>query len=121
MNDFKWIENSAYLTDQKGFLSITGLWPRQQPRPTKSTAEHSVYNALSKQLPAHWLAWHSLRIRTENGLEGEGDFIIAIPDRGFLVLEVKGGAIEQRDGRWFQNSYLAERLNAKIDNYLQYL
>ena len=86
-------------------MSISGLWPRHQPRPTKSTAEHSVYNALSKQLPSNWSAWHSLRVRTENGFEGEGDFVIAIPDRGFLVLEVKGGAIEQRDGRWFQNGY----------------
>ncbi len=45
-----------------------------------------------------------MSVRTDEGLEGEGDFVIAIPDRGFLVLEVKGGLIEQRDGRWFQNS-----------------
>ena len=32
-----------------------------------------------------------------------GDFVIAAPDRGLLALEVKGGNIEQRDGRWFQN------------------
>jgi hypothetical protein len=37
-------------------------------------------------------------------MEGEGDFVIAIPDRGFLVLEVKGDYISVRDGRWFQNS-----------------
>jgi len=86
-------------------LNISGLWPRQQPRPTKSTAEYSVYKALSQQLPKNWSVWHSLRIRTEDNFEGEGDFIIAITDRGFLVLEVKGGAIEQRDGCWFQNGY----------------
>lgn len=85
-------------------MSILGLWPREQPRPTKSFAEHKVYTALSKQLPKSWSAWHSLRIRTDEGFEGEGDFVLAIPDRGFLILEVKGGLIEQRDGRWYQNS-----------------
>jgi len=84
-------------------LGILGLWPREQPRPTDSYAENKVYTALSKQLSKNWSAWHSLRIRTDKGLEGEGDFVIAIPDRGFLVLEVKGGYIEQLDGRWFQN------------------
>jgi hypothetical protein len=38
-----------------------------------------------------------------NGVFGEGDFVIADPDRGLLVLEVKGGNIERCDGRWFQN------------------
>jgi len=89
-------------------VSTLGLWPREQPRPTNSFAEHKVYKALSLQLPKNWSAWHSLRIRTDKGLEGEGDFVIAIPDRGFLVLDVKGGLIEQRDGRWFQNGKALE-------------
>jgi hypothetical protein len=38
-----------------------------------------------------------------NAWEGEGDFVIAAPDRGLLVLEVKGGSIELRDGHWLQN------------------
>jgi hypothetical protein len=29
--------------------------------------------------------------------------VVAVPERGLLVLEVKGGRIEQRDGRWLQN------------------
>ncbi|PNU18655.1 hypothetical protein C2E25_16540 [Geothermobacter hydrogeniphilus] len=86
-----------------------GLWPRQQPRPTDSHAEQKVYAALRKQLPQNWTAWHSLRIRTADGLEGEGDFVLAIPQRGFLVLEVKGGHIEQRDGRWYQNGHPLNR------------
>lgn len=84
-------------------MSRTGLWPREKPRPTDSRAEQKVYSALSAQLPDGWTAWHSLRIRTDEGCEGEGDFVIAIPGRGLLVLEVKGGKVEQRDGRWFQN------------------
>ncbi|TYO98084.1 AAA domain-containing protein [Geothermobacter ehrlichii] len=85
---------------------MRGLWPKEQLRPTDSLAEQKVYAALKKQLPKDWTAWHSLRIRTADGLEGEGDFVLAIPHRGFLVLEVKGGHLEQRDGRWYQNGHL---------------
>jgi len=81
----------------------TGIWPRTQPRTTDSHAEQRVYEALKRQLPSSWSAWHSLRIRTTRGMEGEGDFVLAIPERGFLVLEVKGGQMEMRDGRWYQN------------------
>jgi hypothetical protein len=63
------------------------------------------YDALSKQLPKGWSAWHSLWVRTKDGVEGKGDIVITIPDRGFWVLEVKGGLEEQRNGRWFQNSH----------------
>ena len=74
------------------------LHPTQQPRPTKSHAEHRVYG-----LPPGWTAWHSLRIHDDSGAEGEGDFILIDPERGTLVIEVKGGGMEARDGRWFQN------------------
>jgi hypothetical protein len=84
-------------------LSISCLWPREQPRPTESRAEQRIYDALKSQLPKGWSAWHSLSIRTDQGHEGEGDFVLAIPSHGFLILEVKGGLLEQRDGRWFQN------------------
>ena len=81
-----------------------GLWPRQQCRPTESRAEERVYEALSTQLPEGWYAWHSLRIHDGLGIDGEGDFVVADPERGLLVVEVKGGRVEVRDGRWFQNS-----------------
>jgi hypothetical protein len=50
-----------------------------------------------------------MRIRTAASLEGEGDFVLAIPDRGVLVIEVKGGSIEKRDGGWLQNGRPMER------------
>jgi len=80
-----------------------GVWPREKPRPTPSRGEELVWEALRGGLPAGWYAWHSLRIRRGPGRETEGDFVIAAPDRGLLVLEVKGGRIEMRDGRFFQN------------------
>jgi len=90
-------------------MAPTGLFPRGSPRPTTSHAERALHAALSKGLPEGWTAWHSLRVRTRTGLEGEGDFVIAIPDRGILVLEVKGGQVEVRDGHWLSNGKRLDR------------
>ncbi|WP_308197108.1 NERD domain-containing protein [Anaeromyxobacter sp. SG17] len=79
------------------------LNPAEAPRPAKSEAERTVWKALKNGLPSGWTAWHSLRIRDGRNYLGEGDFVLAHPQRGFLILEVKGGRIEQRDGRWFTN------------------
>lgn len=84
-------------------MSVNGLFPRGAPRPTDSAGEQAFFRSLASGLPDGWTAWHSLRVRSESGWEGEGDFVIAVPDRGFLVIEVKGGAIEVRDGQWLQN------------------
>ena len=86
--------------------TTTGLWPREAPRKTKSEAEEKVYYALSTLLPKGWYAWHSLKLRTKTkGEFSEADFIIADPNcPSVLVIEVKGGQIEQRDGRWLQNN-----------------
>ena len=83
-----------------------GLWPREVSRHTESEAEKKVYKALKTSLLGGWYAWHSLRLRTrEKGEFSEADFIIADPNRpGILILEIKGGQIEQRDGQWYQNS-----------------
>jgi hypothetical protein len=86
-----------------------GLFPRGGPRPTRSHAEKAIYKALAEQLPKGWTAWHSLRVRADGTWEGEGDFVLAIPNRGALVLEVKGGAIEVRDGAWLQNGRPMDR------------
>ncbi len=95
------------------------LHPAEQLRPTHSHAEGAVHLALKKGLPPGWSAWHSLRIRTRDGYLGEGDFVLAHPDRGLLALEVKGGRIEQRDGRWFQNG--APMAKAPLDQALGFL
>ncbi len=78
------------------------LFPPNRPRPTTSVAERALHEALST-CDLDWTVFHSLRMRTRAGWEGEGDFVIANPRGGLLVLEVKGGAIEERDGLWFQN------------------
>ena len=89
----------------------TGLWPREVPRHTLSGAERTVYEGLKIGLPVGWCAWHSLRVRTRgHGDFGEADFVVADPHRpGVLILEVKGGIIEQLDGHWFQNGREMDR------------
>lgn len=83
-----------------------GLWPRENPRETKSEAERKVYDAVKASLPDGWYAWHSLKLRTrKRGEFSEADFIIADPNRpSVLILEVKGGQIKQHDGQWHQNN-----------------
>src|SRR5215831_13926983 len=84
-------------------MATPGLHPAAEPRPTGSHAERRVYEALRTALPSDWYAWHSLRLRTRDAYLGEGDFVIAHPARGLLILEVKGGAVCQTDGLWYQN------------------
>lgn len=79
------------------------VYPRKQPRTNLSHAETAVWKALRNNLPEGWRAWHSLKLRVGRGWEGEGDFVIANPERGMLILEVKGGHVELRDGMWSQN------------------
>nr|HMR09966.1 hypothetical protein [Polyangiaceae bacterium] len=62
-----------------------GLYPQAGPRPTTSRAEQALYRALGTGLPEGWTAWHSLRVRTGRGFEGEGDFVIAVPGRGVIL------------------------------------
>ena len=73
-------------------------------------AECAVYDALLETLPEEysvfgWVAW--LGRKPGNGArDGEADFVIAHPEHGILVLEVKGGAIEHdaTTGRWSSTS-----------------
>lgn len=91
-------------------VASPGVYPKGGPRPTTSRAEQLLYRSLQEQLPEGWIAWHSLRVRGDRGWEGEGDFVVAVPNRGVLVLEVKGGAIEVRGGQWYQNGLLMKKV-----------
>jgi hypothetical protein len=89
-------------------MATPGVHPAAEPRPTRSQAERRVHDALPHGAPAGWYAWHSLRLRTRVGFLGEGDFVIAHPARGLLVLEVKGGSVSQSYGLWYQNGVRME-------------
>ena len=86
-------------------------------------SEKKVYKAIEEALPDGWYAWHSIKLRAQEGEDAEADFIIASPGGppaspgstpaapgssasrlapGILILEVKGGAISKKDGQWYQ-------------------
>jgi hypothetical protein len=79
------------------------VFPAGGPRQSASDAEGKFYRALVSELPDGWRAWHSLRLWSAGYRETEGDFVIAVPGRGLVIVEVKGGRVELAGGRWLQN------------------
>jgi hypothetical protein len=69
-------------------------------------AELRVFQALSN-LPERYRVFYSLHWQNDSketgAYEGEADFIIANPDKGLVVLEVKGGGItfDGTSGKWY--------------------
>ncbi len=79
--------------------------------PAGATGEAKVYAALA-ELPDGYRVYHSLPYYLlpsgrEPLREGEIDFLILHPERGLLVLEVKGGRIgyEGRERRWTSTAH----------------
>jgi len=85
------------------------VYPLSGPRGHAPRSECAVYDALRDVLPDDWTAWHSLRVRDGRKVRYEADFVVASPEFGLLVLEVKGGRVEMRDGHWYQNDERLER------------
>jgi hypothetical protein len=81
-----------------------------QPRPdTQSQAELRLFDAWARQLPDEYAVFHSVwwQVRdTQSGArDGEADFLLAHPDFGALIVEVKGGHIryDGRNDQWYSN------------------
>jgi len=81
---------------------------------TTSTAELDLFDAFEK-LPQPYQVFHSvswIAHETRKGSVGEIDFLIAHPEKGLLVIEVKGGQIAlKRQGmrqKWTSTSYWNE-------------
>src|SRR5262249_13973970 len=75
-------------------------------------AEIEVYGRLKSDLPDEYVCYYS---RPWLGLtpagdekEGEADFVIGHPDKGMLVVEVKGGVVSRREGteQWVSRNRL---------------
>ncbi len=84
-----------------------------EPRAPRS--ERDVFECLRDGLPGDWVVMHGKRFvlpaegrrRPE---EGEADFLILDPRRGFICLEVKGGQEVGRDGDgWYSVPYGSTR------------
>lgn len=89
------------------------IYPERPPQSIiddpRRSAELKVFHAL-KELPDSYMVFYSIHwqgFRSDKGAdEGEADFVIAHPDIGVLILEVKGGGIifDAETGHWFSQN-----------------
>jgi hypothetical protein len=64
-------------------------------------AERGVVQKLLDRLDESWVVIPNVRVKIGNE-DSEIDIAVASPDRGLVIIEVKGGIISIRDGQWFQ-------------------
>ena len=88
------------------------IYPTRPRVETRSRAERRLYDAFRDGLPDDYVVFHSVawQVRDTRGgaQDGEADFVIVHPDRGVLVIEVKGGRIryDGTTGQWWSNQTL---------------
>jgi hypothetical protein len=65
-------------------------------------SERAVFRHIARASGTEdWVVFHSVGLSSVyTGHFGELDFVVLIPNRGIVCLEVKGGAISQRNGLW---------------------
>lgn len=97
---------------------------------TKSKAEEKLFIILKKSLDDSWTVFHSFNLlarnREEKLIDAEIDFLLFNKELGLLSLEVKGGQISMKDGRWCQNGWPLDKgpvEQARLNKYavLEYL
>ncbi len=90
---------------------MASMYPDRLRIDTESMAERRLYKLFRAEVPDDYVVFHSvswLARDTRGGAQdGEADFIVAHPDRGILVIEVKGGNIRYDGvaGQWYSHSY----------------
>ena len=71
-------------------------------------SERIVFEEIRKHLSNEWYVFHSFDYvtrelnRERKRWDGEIDFLLYHPQKGILILEVKGGAVSCRNGQWYQ-------------------
>ncbi len=77
------------------------MYPERLPDGLTSDAEYDLFATFEQELDEHFTVFAGvkwlLKGKQRGAFQGEADFIIAHPERGLLILEVKGGDIS-RDG-----------------------
>lgn len=80
--------------------------PERRDDEFPSPGERLFYAACRKQLPDHIVVLHSCRYLIRDPRrwdeDGEIDFLIIDPQRGFLLVEVKDGQIKIQQQRWYR-------------------
>ncbi len=77
-----------------------------RPNPDTPKSEIETWKAL-ESLPNSWRVFHSVAWQVpkqKRTFDGEADFVLLHPKHGMVVLEVKGGLLDVRDGVWFQRN-----------------
>lgn len=75
--------------------------PSEISSSTRSRAERSVFAALKAIPDDQSVALHTVHLpRHDKKRVGEIDFVVIMPDI-LLFIEVKGGRVHQRDGKWY--------------------
>lgn len=77
--------------------------------PNAIQSEKDVFAELERQLPASWTVLHGKRFVIPAAgrrppVEGEVDFIVLDPNRGYIGIEVKGGGVERDAEGWFRRT-----------------
>jgi Nuclease-related domain/AAA domain len=91
-------------------MSMAQTYPDHLDERTQSRAERTLYAAFCEQLDDSYVVFHHVgwlaHDKRKHPRDGEADFVIAHPDRGVLVIEVKGGTIgrDGTTGRWTTTS-----------------
>lgn len=89
---------------------MTTFIPPYMGEEIKSNAEKKMYDVLQKLDMKNAYVLHSLGLpKHQSKIYGEIDFVV-VCDRGVACLEIKGGRVECRDGKWFfKDRYGVER------------
>ncbi len=89
---------------------MTTFIPPYMGEKIKSNAEKKMYDVLQKLNMKNAYVLHSLGLpKHQSKIYGEIDFVV-VCDRGVACLEIKGGRVECRDGKWFfKDRYGVER------------
>src|SRR4051794_35582785 len=82
------------------------MYPPSLGSDVKSAAEVKVFNSLQAGLDDGWEVFHSAGVMIRDPVKGaqddEADFVLCHPEKGIVVLEVKGGGIECQHGAWYR-------------------
>ena len=88
------------------------LFPDHPLKGSLSNAERKVFYSLKDLLPEKYTVLHSIPIYhrsldTDILLDGEIDFIVIYPEKGMIVIEVKGGGIgfDAKTAKWSSISF----------------
>ena len=86
------------------------MFPDHLRPDVESRAERLLYKAFQEQLSDDFTVFHQVRWQVKNlrngAKDGETDFVIACPNLGILVVEVKGGSISYNGttDNWLSNN-----------------